>query len=153
MKNWLRPASLGYLDGAVTNMSMLAFSVGAIPDAALAVGIAGWIAGSLSMSINEYVSVSDQGRAEGTEYSPTVAACSSFCAFSLGALVPLVPLILGLQVIWGLYLGSFGLFVSGSVLAQFTGRGWVQSGARQLGFGILACILTLGAGLILGVQV
>ena len=153
MKNWLRPASLGYLDGAVTNMSMLGFSLGALPQQALLVGIAGWIAGALSMSVNEYVSVADQNRAEGTTYSPAVAACSSFSAFSVGALVPLVPLILGFSLVYGLILGGAGLFAAGAVLGRFTNRHWLPSGGRQLAFGGLACTLTLGAGVLLGVQV
>lgn len=153
MQNWIRPASLGYLDGAVTTLAMLCFALGALPEQALMVGVAGWLAGAMSMGVNEYASVSDQNRAEGTSYTPAVAACSSFCAFSVGALVPLVPLVAGLGTVYGLVAGSIGLMIAGGVLGQFTNRPWFLSAVRHLGFGALACTLTLVVGVTIGVQV
>lgn len=64
--NWLRAAVLGVNDGVVSNASlMLGVSAAAAGSAAtLTAGIAGVVAGALSMAAGEYVSVSSQRDAE-----------------------------------------------------------------------------------------
>lgn len=153
MKNWLRPASLGFLDGAVTTLAMLAFSAGVSPANALWFGIAGWLAGSLSMGVNEYASVSDQNRAEGTNYSPMMAAWSSFTAFSVGCWPTFVPLMLGLAPWVALVLGLVLVFIVGSLLARFTKRHPIVAGLRMLTFAAIAVMITLLVSQALGVQV
>lgn len=64
--NWLRAAVLGANDGIVSVAGLVIGVVGATPDrtALLTAGLAGVIAGSLSMGAGEYVSVSTQRDAE-----------------------------------------------------------------------------------------
>ena len=53
--------------------------------------------------------------------SPYVAAGSSFVMFAIGAIVPLIPYLLGFQSLWlGLLCGGVGLLVAGGVAARFT---------------------------------
>ena len=64
--NWLRAAVLGSNDGIVSVSSLVVGVAGATADshALLITGIAGLLAGSLSMAIGEYVSVSSQRDSE-----------------------------------------------------------------------------------------
>lgn len=71
--------------------------------------------------------------------SPVVAAVSSFICFSIGALIPLLPFILGATVLWpALAAGAVGLFVAGALVSRFTTRPWWFNGLRQLLFGAVA---------------
>lgn len=79
--------------------------------------------------------------------SPWTAAASSLLAFSLGALIPLLPYLCGAKVLWlSAVLALAALFVAGAVTARFTERGWVFSGTRQLVLGALAAAVTFGVG-------
>jgi len=83
--------------------------------------------------------------------SPWVAAGSSFACFAVGALVPLLPYLLGSSVLWpALVAGGVGLFVAGALVARFTGRAWWASGLRQLILGGLAAAVTYGIGSLIG---
>jgi VIT1/CCC1 family predicted Fe2+/Mn2+ transporter len=66
---WLRAAVLGANDGIVSTASLIAgvASSDASPKSILVAGIAGLVAGSLSMAAGEYVSVSSQADAEGAD--------------------------------------------------------------------------------------
>jgi vacuolar iron transporter family protein len=68
---WLRAAVLGANDGIVSTASLIAgvASADASPKSILVAGIAGLVAGSLSMAAGEYVSVSSQADAEGADLS------------------------------------------------------------------------------------
>jgi VIT1/CCC1 family predicted Fe2+/Mn2+ transporter len=79
--------------------------------------------------------------------SPWVAAGSSFVMFAIGAIVPLIPYLLGFESLWaGLICGGFGLLVAGGVAARFTGRpAWFAS-LRQLAFGAVAIAATYLVG-------
>jgi VIT1/CCC1 family predicted Fe2+/Mn2+ transporter len=68
---WLRAAVLGANDGIVSTASLIAgvASADPSPKAILIAGIAGLVAGSLSMAAGEYVSVSSQGDAEKADLS------------------------------------------------------------------------------------
>ncbi len=58
--------------------------------------------------------------------SPWAAAISSFVCFSIGALVPLLPYLLGFTSLWlALAVGGVGLFVAGAIVARFTNRALV----------------------------
>jgi vacuolar iron transporter family protein len=85
--------------------------------------------------------------------SPWAAAVLSFVFFSVGAVVPLLPYLLGLSNLWAaLGVGGFGLFLAGALVARFTKRRWWTSGARQLVLGGLAAAATYGIGTLIGVS-
>lgn len=83
--------------------------------------------------------------------SPWVAAGSSFACFSVGALVPLLPFLLGFAQLWvALAAGGVGLFVTGVMVARFTRRPWWRGGLRQLVLGALAAAATYLVGWLVG---
>jgi VIT1/CCC1 family predicted Fe2+/Mn2+ transporter len=85
--------------------------------------------------------------------SPWVAAGSSFLCFAIGALVPLIPYLLGLSVlVAGLAAGAVGLFLAGALAARFTTRSWWLGGLRQVGFGAIAAGATYLVGALIGVS-
>ncbi|MEU0158498.1 VIT1/CCC1 transporter family protein [Streptomyces sp. NPDC006261] len=86
--------------------------------------------------------------------SPLVAAVSSFGAFALGALLPVLPYLLGASGLWpSVILALLGLFGCGAVVARVTARSWWFSGLRQLSLGGAAAALTYGLGTLFGVAV
>lgn len=86
--------------------------------------------------------------------SPTLAAMSSFIAFALGALVPLLPHLLGAQsLVPGVVLTLLALFGCGAVVTQVTTRSWLYGGGRQALLGGAAAILTYGIGSLVGASV
>ena len=83
--------------------------------------------------------------------SPTLAAVSSFLAFALGALVPLVPYLLGADsLVPGVLVTLLALFGCGAVVTQVTTRSWVYGGGRQVLLGAAAAALTYGIGSLVG---
>jgi VIT1/CCC1 family predicted Fe2+/Mn2+ transporter len=79
--------------------------------------------------------------------SPVTAAGSSFVAFSIGALLPLLPYSLGATTLWlSAVLSVVMLFLAGVAASRFTSRSWWFSGVRQLLFGVLAAAITYGVG-------
>ncbi|TMR23826.1 hypothetical protein ETD86_06635 [Nonomuraea turkmeniaca] len=86
--------------------------------------------------------------------SPYVAAASSFCAFSAGALVPLAPFLFGASgLVLAVVLSVLGLFGFGAAVAVMTARPWWLGGLRQLALGVGAATVTFGLGHLLGVTV
>jgi VIT1/CCC1 family predicted Fe2+/Mn2+ transporter len=86
--------------------------------------------------------------------SPQVAAVSSFFTFSLGALVPLIPFLLGYaSLAAGLLVGAVGLLVAGGLASLATNQTWWWSAVRQLLFGAVAAGATYLVGLAIGVNV
>lgn len=63
---WLRAAVLGADDGILSTASLIVGVAAASPDksAVLIAGVAGWVAGAMSMAAGEYVSVSSQSDTE-----------------------------------------------------------------------------------------
>ncbi len=88
--------------------------------------------------------------------SPRVAAVSSFIAFVVGALVPVLPYLFtsgrGAWIASAL-LSCLALFAVGALLSIFTARGPFISGMRMLGIGLLASAITYSVGWLLGVSV
>jgi VIT1/CCC1 family predicted Fe2+/Mn2+ transporter len=83
--------------------------------------------------------------------SPVVAAVSSFLSFAVGALVPLLPYLLGASVLLpGLVVTLLALFVCGAVVTQVTSRSWWYGGLRQMLLGGAAAALTYGFGALVG---
>ena len=84
--------------------------------------------------------------------SPWLAAGSSFLCFAVGALVPLLPYLLGFpKLAVGLAAGAAGLFVAGALAAWFTTRPWWLGGLRQVGFGAIAAAATYLVGTLIGI--
>ncbi len=214
---WLRAATFGAMDGLVTNIALIA-GVGGGGMAARTIvltGVAGLVAGAVSMGIGEYTSVQTQNEqiaaelrkelrelrihpdAEADELvaawtkrglpaglarqvadvlkrdpeqalrvhaqeelgvvpdeqpSPWTAALSSFACFAVGAVVPLLPYLLGVPELWlALAVGGLGLFAAGVLVARFTRRPWWRSGLRQLLLGAAAAAVTYLVGSLIGV--
>ncbi|MEV4090993.1 VIT1/CCC1 transporter family protein [Streptosporangium saharense] len=83
--------------------------------------------------------------------SPKIAAVSSFLSFSVGAVLPLLPYLLGVTSLVGSAIVScLALFGAGALVSRVTARSWWYSGLRQLGVGALAALLTFGLGHLLG---
>ncbi|MGF6941981.1 VIT1/CCC1 family predicted Fe2+/Mn2+ transporter [Streptomyces auratus] len=86
--------------------------------------------------------------------SPAVAAISSFGSFALGALLPVLPYLLGASAIWpAVLLALVGLFACGAVVARVTARSWWFSGLRQLALGGAAAGVTYALGALFGTVV
>jgi VIT1/CCC1 family predicted Fe2+/Mn2+ transporter len=86
--------------------------------------------------------------------SPWVAAGSSFVTFAIGAIVPLIPYLLGFQALWlGLLFGGIGLLVAGGVAARFTKKPLWFASLRQLLFGMVAIAATYVVGSLVGTVV
>jgi VIT1/CCC1 family predicted Fe2+/Mn2+ transporter len=215
----LRAATFGAMDGLVTNIALIAgVGGGGVGHRTLVLtGVAGLVAGAISMGLGEYTSVrtqNDQVEAELAKErhelevnpegeaaelvaawtarglpeqlaeevaaalrdnpeqalrvhaqeelgivpdelpSPWTAAGSSFVCFSIGALVPLIPYLLGSDRLWlALAVGGLGLFGAGAIIAGFTAKPWWSSGLRQLALGGLAAAITYGIGALIGVGI
>ncbi|MHB8959214.1 MAG: VIT1/CCC1 transporter family protein [Candidatus Limnocylindrales bacterium] len=93
------------------------------------------------------------GLSEQTMGSPVTAGASSFFAFSLGAVVPVVPYFMatGPAAFWGaLALSMAALFAVGAAVSTLTHRPALLVGARQVGLGLAASLTTYGIGALLG---
>jgi len=83
--------------------------------------------------------------------SPTVAALSSFLSFALGALIPVLPYLLGASTLLpGLIITLVALFACGAVVTQVTNRTWWYGGLRQMLLGFAAAGLTYAVGAAVG---
>ncbi|NED53319.1 hypothetical protein G3I24_20770, partial [Micromonospora aurantiaca] len=68
--------------------------------------------------------------------SPLLAAGSSFLSFAVGAVLPVLPYLLGATSLWpAAIVAALGLFLAGALVARITTRPWWFGGARQLLFG------------------
>lgn len=86
--------------------------------------------------------------------SPLLAAGSSFLSFALGALLPVLPYLLGAtSVAPALAVTLVALFGAGALVARVTARQWWYSGSRQLVLGALAGALTYAVGAAVGASV
>jgi VIT1/CCC1 family predicted Fe2+/Mn2+ transporter len=213
----LRAAVFGANDGLISNASLIMGIAGATADAhlVLVTGLAGLLAGALSMAAGEFVSVRSQRELyehqmaleehELAEYpeeeaeelaliysargmdieeargvahkmlanpkhalnvlareelglnpddlgSAWGAAGFSFGCFSVGAIVPLVPFLLGRGGITAAGVSTAtALFGLGALISLFTGRRAFLGGIRMLAIGTTAAGITYGLGYLLGV--
>src|SRR5215212_307196 len=215
----LRAAVFGINDGLVSNFSLVLGMAGADLGSGVVIlaGIAGLVAGAVSMAAGEYVSMKVQRevfeaaiemerreiaeepdaerqevevilRAQGVPPeeaakiaprvmadpelaldlmarqelgldpdelgSPMGAATSSFGAFALGALIPLLPFVLlafGVAVGVSVVLSGLSLFVVGALAARLSGRPALFGGGRMLLIGAAAAAVTYGIGKVFGV--
>ncbi|KMO77896.1 hypothetical protein EUA04_13735 [Mycolicibacterium obuense] len=213
---WLRAATFGAMDGLVSNTALIAgVAASASAHTVVISGVAGLLAGSFSMALGEYTSVTTaneqidsevhverksfarQPEAEQAELvaklvalgmsaetaakaseeihqddhkainfhliqelgvdpqdkpSPWLAAGSSFVMFAIGAIIPLIPYLLGYESLWaGLAFGGVGLLLAGAAAARITRRSPIVGSARQLTFGAVAIGATYLVGHLIGV--
>lgn len=82
---------------------------------------------------------------------PLVAAGSSFLFFAIGALIPILPLLLGVNSVWIVGLVSaVALFGAGALVARITVVSPWLGGLRQLALGLVAAAATFGFGWLVG---
>jgi vacuolar iron transporter family protein len=215
----LRAAVFGANDGLISNASLIMGVAGATSDSHLILltGVAGLLAGALSMAAGEFVSVRSQRELyehqmsleqdELDEYpeeeaeelaliyaargmdldearqvahkmlvdpkhaldvlareelglnpddlgSAWGAAGFSFACFGAGALVPLLPFLVGVGglIASGVITGC-ALFGLGAAISLFTGRRALRGGVRMLCIGVTASALTYGLGSLVGAGV
>jgi vacuolar iron transporter family protein len=218
----LRAGVFGVNDGLVSNVSLVlgVAGAGAAGRYVLTAGVAGLLAGALSMAAGEYVSVRSQRemyeyqialeREELAEYpeeeaeelaliyqargvdleqaramsrsllsrprdaldalareelglnpddlgSPWQAAASSFVAFAVGAVVPLLPFFVGLDALHATIAAALltlvALFAVGLALSLFTGRDALRGALRMVAIGGGAGSVSLLVGRALGVAI
>jgi len=214
---WLRAAVLGANDGIVSTASLVlgVAAAGADSKAVLIAGVAGLVAGAMSMAAGEYVSVSSQSDTERADLAretkelaadpehehaeltaiyvtrgldaglassvatqlmkhdalgahardelgisellsarPVQAALASAATFAIGAVLPLLVVLLfpASALIWAVS-GSSLLFLAllGSLAARAGGASILVAAARVTFWGALAMALTAGVGALFGV--
>ena len=94
---------------------------------------------------------------EELEGSAWEAAWFSFVSFAIGAIIPLLPVMLfkdQSMVFYGcIGFSAIGLFGIGSLITLFTNRHVLFSGMRQVLFGLIAAAITFGIGKLVGVNI
>lgn len=117
-------------------------------------GTAAEVARQLSRDPEEALEVharEELGVSPGDLPSPVLAAGSSFLSFAVGALLPVLPYMLGASSLWpAAVLAALGLFSAGALVSRVTTRAWWYGGLRQLGFGAAAAAITYGVGALIG---
>ena len=221
--NALRAAVLGANDGLVSNFSLVMGVAGASAGGApvLVAGLAGLLAGSLSMALGEWLSVQSarelyesQIATESSELamfpreeeeelrliyeakgldaerardlarrvidgdpaaaldtmsreelgidpdqlggSAWVAAGTSFVLFAVGAIIPVLPFLVGAgagAIVASAVMSGVALFALGAAITLLTGRHPLFAGLRQVGFGMAAAAITFGIGTLLGTAI
>ncbi|MFG2000159.1 VIT1/CCC1 transporter family protein [Spirillospora sp. NPDC048911] len=116
--------------------------------------VAAEVARQLSRDPEEALEVharEELGVAPGELPSPYLAAGSSFLSFAVGALLPVLPYLLGGSSLWpAAVIAALGLFSAGALVSRVTTRTWWFSGLRQLALGAAAAALTYGLGALIG---
>ena len=83
--------------------------------------------------------------------SPLLAGGASFVAFSIGALLPLLPYLFGITTLTAsLVITAVSLLVGGMTVGRLTGRPLLRSGVRQLLLGAAAVAVTYLVGHVIG---
>lgn len=89
--------------------------------------------------------------------SAWTAAGSSFCFFAAGALIPVLPYLLGVEgmaaVVASTVLVGLALLCTGAVVGLLSGASPLRRALRQLGIGLGAAAVTYALGSLLGVSV
>ncbi|MFA5564758.1 MAG: VIT1/CCC1 transporter family protein [Acidimicrobiia bacterium] len=214
----LRAAIFGASDGLVSNAALILGVAAATPGSEVVrlAGIAGLIAGAVSMAAGEYISMRAQSELYEFELeterqalaanpeletlelikiyqergvslnlatrmaeammadpevaleahareelgidpqelgSPVMAASSSFVAFAVGAILPLIPWFFGggsVAVVVSLVLATLGALVLGGVVGYMSGRSVPFAALRQLVIASLATTVTVAVGALVG---
>jgi VIT1/CCC1 family predicted Fe2+/Mn2+ transporter len=217
----LRAVVFGLNDGLVSNFSLVMGVAGGTSHNGFVVlaGVAGLVAGALSMASGEWISISSQRelyenelriekeevrafpeeereeleliyRAKGIAPdaaralaenimsrsdvaldtlareelgldpaklgSPWVAAISSFLAFALGALIPLLPFCFGsgtAPIVVAAAVSLLALFATGAATSIFTGRHAGRAGFRMAAIGAVVAAITYGVGSLVGTAI
>jgi vacuolar iron transporter family protein len=83
--------------------------------------------------------------------SPLVAAGASMASFAVGALVPLLPYLAGLRLLWAaLAMAAIAAVAGGGIVARLTGRPFWRGALRQLALGACAAGVTYLIGIAVG---
>jgi len=83
--------------------------------------------------------------------SPAVAAGASLASFAVGAIIPLIPYLAGLDVLAvALALGAVAAVVGGGLVARLTDRPFWRGAARQLVLAAFAVAITYLIGMAVG---
>lgn len=83
--------------------------------------------------------------------SAWLAAGSSFVSFALGALLPVLPYLVGATAIWpAAVLTLLGLFLCGAFVTRLTPRPWWYGAGRQVLVGAVAAAVTYAFGSLVG---
>jgi vacuolar iron transporter family protein len=83
--------------------------------------------------------------------SPVTAAAASLVTFACGALIPLLPYLLGFSSLAAaLILAAVAAFIGGGLVARITDRPFLRGALRQLVLGGAAAGLTFGIGSLVG---
>ena len=136
-------------EGELAELTGMLTSRGVEPD--LARQVAGQLSADPDVALRLHV-VAELGLNPEDKPSPWVAAVSSLLTFSIGAIFPLLPFLLGYPVLWaGLLSGAVGLLIAGALSSRFTPRPWWYAGLRQLAFGAIAAGATYLIGAAIGV--
>lgn len=88
--------------------------------------------------------------------SPWAAAASSLFAFAVGALVVVLPYLVGggtAALVAAVVLSLLAMVVVGASLGAMNGRAPLRSAVRQVVVGTLAAVITFGVGRLIGVSV
>ena len=83
--------------------------------------------------------------------SAVLAGAVSLAAFSLGALIPLLPYLAGLPALAAaLAVTAVALLAGGMIVGRLTGRPVLRAGLRQLALGAVAIGITFTVGSLIG---
>lgn len=83
--------------------------------------------------------------------SPWVAAGASLVTFAVGALIPLLPFLAGVNSLpIALAIAAVAAFVGGGTVARITDRPFLRGALRQLALAALAAAVTYGLGRAIG---
>ena len=86
--------------------------------------------------------------------SPILAAVASLVTFALGALIPLLPYLVGFHVLAAaLVLAAVAAFIGGGLVSRITDRPFLRGALRQLLLAGAAAGLTYGIGSLVGAVV
>jgi len=169
---WLRPAVFGAMDGLVTNVSLIAGVGGGGGSAHTIVltglaelaamlrarGVSAATARQAAAEISAHPeqalavhALEELGVDPGELPSPVVAAGASLASFAVGAIIPLIPYLVGLQVMaLSLGLAAVAAIAGGGMVARLTNRPFWRGAVRQLVLGACAAGITYLIGVAVG---
>ena len=164
--NWLRAAVLGANDGivSVAGVVMGVSAAGSGSEVVLVAGVAALVAGAISMGGGEYVSVSAQRDAEiahgrrlpDINARPWSAAWSSFVAFIVGAILPLIAITGPWQAVSipaTIVSVAIALGLTGWWAAWAGGTPVLRSISRNVAISAITMGISYGIGAVLGATV